>query len=64
MFRDLIEGSQVLDLPVLAMLFFFAVFTAVLVRVMSRRRRAHYDRMSQLPLEDGTAAGSEPQGVR
>ena len=49
MFQQLLEDSTLL--PVAGMLFFFAVFAAVLLRVLSRKRRRHYDRMSHLPLD-------------
>lgn len=49
MFKQLLDDSTLL--PVAGMLFFFAVFAAVLIRVMSRKRRQHYDHMSRLPLD-------------
>ena len=52
MFKNLIDGSGLMDLPVLGMLFFIAVFVAVVVRVLSRRRGEVYDRMARLPLEE------------
>jgi len=53
MFQYLFGNNGLLDLPILGMLFFIAVFVVVLVRVLSRSRKAHYDRMAQLPLEEG-----------
>jgi cbb3-type cytochrome oxidase subunit 3 len=42
------------------MLFFIAVFTAAVAWALARRRRAHYERMSSLPLDgDADRAGSE-----
>jgi hypothetical protein len=52
MFRALFQDGALLDLPVVSMLAFFALFAGVLVWTASRRRRSHYDRMSQLPLDD------------
>ena len=52
MFKDLFSTSVLLDLPVVSMLGFFAVFVGVCIWVSSRKREAHYDRMSQLPLDE------------
>jgi hypothetical membrane protein len=41
-----------------SMLFFFLVFMAVVIRVITRRA-GHYDRQAQLPLED---LGNERDG--
>lgn len=49
MLKQLLENSTLL--PVAGMLFFVGVFATVLLRVMSRKRRPHYDQMSRLPLE-------------
>ena len=52
MFKDLFSDSLLLDLPVVSMLGFFAVFVGVCIWVSARKRGAHYDRMSQLPLDE------------
>jgi cbb3-type cytochrome oxidase subunit 3 len=52
MFKDLFSSAALLDLPVVSMIAFIAVFAGVLVWVSAKRRRPHYDRMSQLPLQD------------
>ncbi len=53
MFKHLFQASDLLDVPVLVMLFFLGVFGAVLFRVLSRRRQSHYRAMARLPLELG-----------
>ena len=52
MFQDLFSASSLLDLPIVTMLGFFAVFAGVCLRVASQRRRPHYDRMATLPLDE------------
>ena len=52
MFKEFFKFSELLDVPVVVMLFFFCVFAAVLLRVFSRRHRSHYEAMSRLPLEE------------
>lgn len=52
MFQDLFSESSLLDLPIVTMLGFFAIFTGVCLRVASQRRRTHYDHMATLPLEE------------
>lgn len=49
MLKQLLEDSTFL--PIAGMLFFFALFAAVLLRVLSRKRRPLYDQMSRLPLD-------------
>ena len=44
--------ADLLSLPVLVMFFFIAVFIAVIVVALSRKKTAHYAEMSRLPLED------------
>lgn len=53
MLQKLLDGSLILDLPVVTMFFFIAVFGFVLMRALSRRRGPHYERMARLPLEEG-----------
>lgn len=52
MFQNLFSVSTLLDLPVVVMLGFIAVFLGVVAWVLTRRRSAHYDEMARLPLED------------
>ena len=59
MLKELLQSSTVLDLPVVTMLFFIAVFAVVILRVLSRKRRPHYDRMARLPLDDSRNAADE-----
>ena len=65
MFKELVESSFLLDIPVVVMLFFMLIFVAVLIRVASGRRSAHYRAMSQLPLDavDGDET-LETEGTR
>lgn len=50
MFRSLFEGHALLDLPIVTMLFFFAVFVAVLVLVLMRNG-ASFEEVARLPLD-------------
>ena len=52
MWKELFESGSLMDLPVLVMLAFMAIFVGVVVWAFSKRRRPHYDRMANLPLED------------
>jgi cbb3-type cytochrome oxidase subunit 3 len=52
MFEKLFSPSGLLDLPVVVMLAFFAVFLGVVAFVFARRRRGHYDEMARMPLND------------
>ena len=52
MFEDLFTSATLLDLPVVSMIAFITVFAGVIVWTAARKRRPHYDRMSQLPLDD------------
>jgi hypothetical protein len=47
---QLAAGADELVYPLLALVGFVTVFTAVMVRVL-RRRDGHYERMQQLPLD-------------
>lgn len=59
MLHDLIAHEDLLTLPIAGMLFFVAVFAAVLLRTLSRRRA--YAPAAQLPLEDGEAPQREEE---
>jgi hypothetical protein len=64
MFEDLFicTGGGLLVMPIAAMLFFLAVFAAVLVRVLSGP--PHFDRMARLPLDDDDGDGDDGDGAR
>jgi hypothetical protein len=51
MWKELFKNAELLDVPVLVMLFFFAIFAVVLWRALSKSRTVHYQHMSQLPLD-------------
>ena len=51
MWKELFKNADLLDVPVLVMLFFFAIFALVVWRALSRKRTAHYHHMAQLPLD-------------
>ena len=51
MWKDLFSGAVLLDLPIVVMLAFLALFVGVVLWTHGRRRRPHYDLMSRLPLD-------------
>ena len=51
MFKEFFKLSELQSVPVFVMLFFIGIFTLVLFRIFSKKRRSHYDAMSRLPLE-------------
>jgi mannose/fructose/N-acetylgalactosamine-specific phosphotransferase system component IIC len=51
MLRQLLSTTTLLDLPILAMAIFAAIFATVLVRATQRSRGAEFRRMAALPLE-------------
>ena len=53
MHKELLTHSPLLALPIFAMLVFIAVFVAVSVVTLTRRKRA-YDEVANLALEDGS----------
>jgi hypothetical protein len=61
MYRELILRTNLLDLPIFALLVFVAVFAVLAVRVM---RRSDWSEVSALPLEtDESAAHPETSEV-
>ncbi|MBK8979082.1 MAG: cbb3-type cytochrome c oxidase subunit 3 [Planctomycetes bacterium] len=52
MFQRLFEDHALLDLPVVTLIGFFAVFVGVLAWVYVRRRASHFDGVAHLPLDD------------
>ncbi len=62
MFQDYFKGSPWLTLPMIAMVFFFAVFLFVLVRVaLSLRDRARVDELARLPFADEPRSASQQE---
>jgi hypothetical protein len=56
MYRDFYAGHDLLAFPLFALLFFVAVFAAVLVRLfVSGRKDPRYDLLATLPLDDAPA---------
>ena len=52
MIAAFIESVSLFHLPLIATGIFVAMFLVVLLRVAQRARRAEYDRMASLPLDD------------
>lgn len=52
MFEDLFESGVLLDLPLIGMLGFMALFFGAVIWACSKRRKPHFDRMARLPLHD------------
>lgn len=52
MFTSLVDAVSWFHLPMIATGIFVAMFLVVLLRVSQRARRAEYDRMASLPLDD------------
>lgn len=51
MLRQLLATTTLLDLPVIAMAIFGAIFATVLVRTTQRSRAGEFRRMAALPLD-------------
>ncbi|MCA9602882.1 MAG: hypothetical protein R3A78_10985 [Polyangiales bacterium] len=51
--KEFFQQSPVLGLPVMALLIFFGVFVAAVVRVM-RTPSAEIDALAQMPLKEGS----------
>lgn len=64
MWRDLFTNSPATVLAIAALLFFIAVFVAVLVWVMSKKRTEHYRRMSELPIKAESAGMPSRDGAQ
>ncbi len=52
MLREFLATTMLFDLPLIALAMFLAIFLTVLLRTCQRSRRAEYDRMATLPLQD------------
>ncbi len=60
MYRQLLEKSPLLVLPLFALLVFVAVFLAIVLRTYARKHEA-YAREASLPLaDDDSPGGAEP----
>jgi cbb3-type cytochrome oxidase subunit 3 len=58
MFQDFFRGNEWLELPLIALVFFFVFFLAVLWRVAFRMRdRRRVEQLAALPFDDGEAQG-------
>ncbi|MEM7199003.1 MAG: hypothetical protein AAF628_01990 [Planctomycetota bacterium] len=57
MFKEMFQGNYLLDLPVVGMLFFVAVFAVVLGRALCRGAGA-YAEVERLPLDDAGPGSS------
>lgn len=55
MYRQFYQGMSMTDLPLFALLLFFAIFTAVAVWVLLFRRSQDYEAISRLPLAEQVA---------
>ncbi len=60
MYAQMFRESPLLVMPLISLVFFFAVFIAVVWRFMSKSKSA-YDPMAALPLEDGAPIDSAEQ---
>ncbi len=58
MLRQWLSGTPLTALPVVGMCLFLVFFLLVLLRVSRRSRKATYDRMAALPLQDEPAERS------
>jgi hypothetical protein len=52
MYKEFYSGSALLGFPLFALLFFVAVFSFVVFRVMRKRQTPHLDTLAHLPLAD------------
>jgi hypothetical protein len=56
--REFLAGSDFLVFPQIALVLFFSVFVAVLVRVLrANRGSAAFERLSRMPLDDNEGSG-------
>jgi len=53
MLKQFLGSVTWFDLPLISTALFVAMFLVVLARVCQGRRRAEYERMAALPLDDG-----------
>lgn len=52
MFKNLFQSSDFMTLPQITLIAFIAIFIGVWIWTFSKRRKPHYDRMAQMPLDD------------
>lgn len=57
MLRQFLGDVTLLDLPLIALGIFLAIFVTVLIRVCQRARAPEYQRMASLPLDDDSQTG-------
>lgn len=57
MLRQFLGDIALLDLPLIALGIFLAIFATVLIRVCQRARAPEYRRMAALPLDDDSQTG-------
>ena len=55
MLRQYLDNITLLDLPILGMSIFIAIFLLVLLRVLRRSRSEAYRQMANLPLQEDEA---------
>lgn len=60
MLRELLSGTSLFDLPVVATAMFVLIFVGAVVRVCGKARAAEYRRMASLPLADDQHPRSKP----
>ena len=58
MYAQFYAGSRLVDFPLFALVFFVAMFAAVVVRVIVVKRRSDFDAVSRLPLADDADEGA------
>jgi cbb3-type cytochrome oxidase subunit 3 len=58
MYRQLLEKSPLLALPLISLVLFLACFVVIVVRTYARRSEA-YAKTAGLPLEDDTRKGED-----
>lgn len=61
---DIMSHMSLTAYPIVGMVIFLTVFVSVCIRVLSRSRRAEYDRAALLPLEDSAPAYAAKEGAR
>lgn len=55
---DVMSGLGLASFPIVAMVLFLAVFAGVIATVLSRSKRAEFDRAALLPLDESERAAS------
>jgi hypothetical protein len=60
MFQQYYRGLEVLDLPIVAMGLFMAIFVLMILRTLFYRTRADFDPVAALPLADEQHSHAAP----